>query len=74
VRLLVYRFDFKAGNETARLFVDPRPGQEPDPKSAAITATDVTDFRFNTLSVGAEFFLDELRIGTQFADVAPVKK
>jgi hypothetical protein len=78
VRFLVYRFDLKEGDETAYLFIDPVPGKEPDVKTAAITATNVSDFRFNTLSVGAgggaEFFLDEIRIGTEFKDVAPAAK
>ncbi len=78
VRFLVYRFDFQAGDETARLFIDPQPGAEPDNRTAAITATNVSDFRFNTLSVGAggaaEFHIDEIRIGTEFGIVAPAAK
>lgn len=78
VRFLVYRFDFNKGSVTARLFIDPPTGKAPDAKTAAITALDVTDFRFNTLSVGAgsgtEFALDEIRIGTEFKDVAPAVK
>jgi hypothetical protein len=77
-RLLVYRFDFKKGDEEAWLHVDPKPGQAPDPKTAAIHAEKVTDFRFNTLSVGAgggaEFHVDEIRIGTEFADVVPAAR
>ena len=77
IRLLVYRFDFRSGSVAARLFIDPELGKEPDAKAAMITADNVTDFRFNTLSVGggagAEFFLDEIRIGTEFIDVAPRK-
>jgi len=77
VRLLVYRLDFAANGVTAQLFIDPMPGRAPADSSAKITATNVTPFRFNTLSVGsgggAEFYLDEIRIGSEFADVAPAK-
>lgn len=75
---LVYRFDFKPGADEAWLFIDPKPGREPEARTAAVHATGISAFRFNTLSVGAgagaEFHLDALRIGTTFADVAPVAK
>ena len=78
VRFLVYRFDFHKGSVAARLFVDPTPGKAPDPQAAALTAPEVTDFRFNTLSVGAgggaEFDLDTIRIGSEYNDVAPPGK
>lgn len=78
VRLLVYRFDFKKGAEEAWMWIDPATDKEPAKPAAAIHAENVTDFRFNTLSAGAgpgtKFLLDEIRIGTEFADVAPRDK
>jgi hypothetical protein len=75
VRLLVYRFDFKKGPEEAWMWIDPPVGREPAAADAAIHAESVADFRFNCLSVGAgpgtRFFLDEIRIATTFARVAP---
>jgi hypothetical protein len=77
VRLLVYRFDFKPGSEEAWMWVDPKPGTAPAPSEANIHATDVTDFRFDAVNLGsgggATFHLDELRIGTTFADVVPLE-
>ena len=74
-RLLVYRFDFKAGPEEAWMWVDPEPGLTPDPARADLHAASIADFRFNAVNIGsgggAVYDLDELRVGTTFADVAP---
>ncbi len=74
-RLLVYRFDFKAGPEEAWMWVDPAPGHEPDIARADLHAPQIADFRFNAVNVGsgngATFDFDELRIGATFAAVAP---
>ena len=75
VRLLVYRFDFKAGPEEGWMWVDPEPGKEPDPAKADVHAPKIADFRINAVNVGsgggATFLFDELRIGTTYADVVP---
>jgi hypothetical protein len=74
VRLLVYRFDFRAGSEEAWMWVDPPPGKEPSPAAADLHAAAVADFRFNAVNIGsgggAKFDFDELRIGTSFGAVA----
>ena len=78
VRLLVYRFDFKKGPEEAWMWIDPPLDAEPPASNAVVHADTVEDFRFNTLSAGAggasRFLLDEIRIGTTFADVAPRRR
>lgn len=75
LRLLVYRFDFKAGPEEAWMWVDPAPGKDPDPAKAEVHAEKVADFRFNAVNLGsgggATFVFDELRIGTSFPKVVP---
>jgi hypothetical protein len=77
VRLLVYRFDFKAGPEEGWMWVDPVPGQEPDLAKADLHAPTIADFRFNAVNVGsgggATFDFDELRIGTRYSMVAPAQ-
>ncbi len=73
---LVYRIDFgagtTAGNEKITMFVDPSPGQAPN-VSAAVTLTDVTNFTFNRIRIqsgnGSSFNVDEVMLGTTFADV-----
>lgn len=75
VRLLVYRFDFKSGAEEGWMWVDPRPGQTPDPEKADLHAPAIADFRFNAVNVGSgggvTFDFDELRIGDSFMVVVP---
>jgi hypothetical protein len=74
-RFLVYRFDFRDDTVEGWLFIDPKPKEEPATRIAALHATGITRFHFNTLSVGcgagSTFHLDELRIGSTFPDVAP---
>lgn len=68
---LVLRADFAAGNDKFTLYVNPTPGG-PEPASGAVK----TDLDLGTVpgltiySTGA-FSLDEIRVGTTFADVAP---
>lgn len=75
VRLLVYRFDFKKGPEEGWMWIDPAVGKEPSTDDADIHAESITDFRFDTINIGAggsaKFLLDEIRIGTTYADVTP---
>ena len=72
-RLLVYRFDFKPCAEEAWMWVDPPVASEPDPTKADVHTVDVSDFRFNAVNVGSKetFYLDEVRIGSTFADLVP---
>jgi hypothetical protein len=70
--LLVVKAEFSTGNEKITLYVNPTPG---DPEPA--TGTVKQDANFGTItgltlySTGA-FSIDELRVGTTFADVTPV--
>ena len=68
---LVLRADVLSGNDRFTLYVNPTPGG-PEPASGAVK----TDLDLGTVpgltiySTGA-FSLDEIRVGTTFADVAP---
>ncbi len=69
--LLVVRADFAAGNDVFTLYIDPVPGAE-EPLSG-IVKNDVDVGIINSLllySTGA-FSIDEIRIGSSFADVVP---
>jgi hypothetical protein len=76
-RLLVYRFDFKAGAEEGWMWVDPEPAKEPDASKADVHASKIADFRMNAVNLGsgggATFIFDELRVATTYAEVAPAK-
>ncbi|MBX6316095.1 MAG: PEP-CTERM sorting domain-containing protein [Isosphaeraceae bacterium] len=70
--LLVVRADLMPGNDRFTLYVNPTPGA-PEPSSGTVkfdsdvgTATGLTIY-----STGA-FSIDEIRVGTTFADVVPV--
>jgi len=73
---LVYRIDFgagtTAGNEKITMYVDPTPGAAPN-VSPAVTLTDVTNFTFDRVRIqsgnGSAFNVDEVMLGTTFADV-----
>lgn len=70
--LLVVRFDFLAGNDTFRLYVNPTPGgTEPSVADATKTDLDLTSFVGVSISTGAanSWSIDEIRIGNTFADV-----
>jgi hypothetical protein len=78
--LLVYRFETDAvtGRATSHLWVNPSLGSTPATASAdAFWAQQSGQFAFNRIRVshaqaGATLSVDELRVGTSFADVAPV--
>jgi hypothetical protein len=73
--LLVVRFDFAAGSDTLSLFVNPTPGAaEPAVASAIKTDLDLGTFVGVSISTGAlaTWSVDEIRLGTTFADVTPV--
>jgi hypothetical protein len=68
-RLLVTRFDFRHGEESAALFIDPPLDKEPTLESAAVKGQ-MSDFRFDIVQIGSggsrfaqeEADFDELRI------------
>ena len=68
--LLVVKAQFLAGNDVLTLHVDPRPG--PEPAGGAVKG----DLDLGTVSkIGiystGDFSVDEIRIGTTYADVVP---
>jgi len=72
--LLVVKAEFLPGNDAFTLYVNPRPGQ-PEPSSG----TTKTDLDLGTVSqVGVYssggFAVDEVRIGTTYADVVPTDR
>jgi hypothetical protein len=70
--LLVVRFDFAAGNDTFRLYVNPAPGgTEPAVADATKSNLDLGSFVGVSMSTGAAntWSIDEIRIGSTFADV-----
>ena len=80
-RLLVTRFDFRPGDESAALFIDPPLGKTPSLDSAVVRGP-VSDFRFDIVQIGSggsrfakeQADFDELRIGTTFEIVAPAAR
>ena len=69
--LLVVRADFRPGKDLFTLYVDPKPS-DPEPSSGAVEAD--LDLgvvsKIGIYSTGA-FAIDEVRIGTTFAEVVP---
>lgn len=69
--LLVVKAQFMAGNDVFTLYVNPTPGR--DEPSSTVVKTDLdlgTVSRIGIYSVGA-FLVDEIRVGTTFADAVP---
>ena len=72
--LLVVKAQFLAGNDVFTLYVNPRPGH-PEPVAGNAVKSDVdlgTVSKIGIYSTGA-FAIDEIRIGSTFADVTPVR-
>ena len=72
--LMVLQLDFAATGDTATLYVDPTPGMStPDVTGAAVAMTGFTftNLNFNPGHAVGDGDLDELRIGTTYADVVP---
>lgn len=71
---LVARIDFNGASSSARLYVNPTLGTEPG--TAQATTANFAAFSFDNVRIqsggGPTFGFDELRIGTTYADVAPV--
>jgi hypothetical protein len=77
-RLVVMKIDYMSGNDNVELFVDPTLGTEPTTPTA--TTTSVIDLAFDGLSfacypsASGEYtptYVDEIRVGTSYADVTP---
>jgi hypothetical protein len=69
---LVVKAEFVNGNDTFTLYANPKPG-EPQPSSGDAVKSDLdlgTVSRIGIYSTGA-FTVDEIRIGTTYADVTP---
>jgi len=74
VALLVVKIQFLPGNDLVTLYVDPTPGQ-PEPASG-VTKSDldlgmVSTIQISTGLVTSGVTIDEIRVGTTFADVVP---
>lgn len=80
--MLVLKIEFGAGtggNDKISLFMNPTTNIEPSP---SVTSTDIKVGTFNTIGITAGYMsggqttstgtLDEIRIGTTFADVVPI--
>lgn len=77
---LVLRIDFSVSNARLRLYVDPTLGTEPLTADADITSS--AAFQINGLNIATGFtsgavttakgWYDEIRMGTTYADIAPV--
>ena len=74
VAFLVYKMTFRPGGTQFEMWANPKPGTN-DLSSADVVAAEVVRaFRFNRLricSAPSRLGLDELRLGTTYADVAP---
>jgi hypothetical protein len=80
VHRLVFRIEFGAGttlgNERITMWIDPAGGGASPGGSPAVTLTDVANFTFDRIRVqsgnGTSINVDEVFLGTTFADVVPV--
>ncbi len=72
--LMVWRIDFASGSDTCRVWYNPQPGTQPN-DADGFAAENGQDWSFNQLSfqgdTSATLHLDELRVGTTYAAVAP---
>jgi hypothetical protein len=74
---LVYRMTFRPNDARVEMWVNPKPGTNDLSLTDVVTAEDLRPFRFNRVRICSApilFGLDELRLGTTFADVAPQKR
>lgn len=70
--LLVLRAQFLAGNDVFDLFVNPLPGAaEPSQPDATMSLFDLGTAGLVTINNAGAWTIDELRLGTSFADVTP---
>ena len=72
--LLVAKIEFMAGNDIVTLYVDPKPNRLESAATAIKSDIDLGNAsRIGIYSTGA-FTIDEIRIGTTYADVVPERK
>ncbi len=74
---LAYRITCRASDVQFELWVNPKPGTNDPPVAEVAAASDLNELRFNRVricSYPAPMSVDSLRIGTTFADVAPVAR
>ena len=73
--LLVVRVDFSGGNEDAWLWIDPALDSEPSTGSADASSNNVKEFSFDFVQMQLQrpnnTGLDEIRLGSTFAEVSP---
>lgn len=71
--LVVFRIDFAAAGATIRMYVNPKSNVEPATADLTVTRTSALTYdRLRIQSSGVTGWVDELRMGETFADVAPV--
>jgi hypothetical protein len=71
--LLVVKAEFRPGNDGFSLYVNPKP-EHPEPTSGAVKADlDLGTVRDIGIYSAGAFAVDEIRIGTAFADVVPAR-
>ncbi|MES2658458.1 MAG: GDSL-type esterase/lipase family protein [Verrucomicrobiota bacterium] len=71
--LVVCRIDFAAASATVKMYINPQSGVEPATADLTITRTAALTYdRVRFQSSGATGAVDEFRMGTTFADVAPI--
>jgi hypothetical protein len=76
VVFLVYRMTFLESGTQVDMWVNPKPGTK-QPITTPVAAAQARSFMFNRVricSAPGTFSIDELRLGTTYADVAPVTK
>lgn len=74
---ILVRIDFRADDDAIHLWIDPSLASEPDAETADATGA-YPDAAFDTVVIRGdstdETYIDELRIGTTWADVCPPKE
>src|SRR5699024_8397344 len=72
--LMVVKVEFMAGNDIVTLYVDPKPNRLESAATAIKSDIDLGNAsRIGIYSTGA-FTIDEIRIGTTYADGVPERK
>jgi hypothetical protein len=72
--LLVVKVQLTGGTDTFTLYVDP-PIKSPEPASGTVKSDiDLGDLTYLGIFSSGSFAIDEIRLGTTFADVVPAKQ
>lgn len=69
---IVLRIDFTAGVDPARIYINPLPGNEPNVADAAVLGNGIGVVTTVGLTGPGAYRFDTLKVGTTWADVAPV--